>query len=132
MAMLGDPVVIVVKCQCFDKLALATTETIAINGSLEGSVSSVVGLQKTTTKATVRLATVDLKSTFYVITGVKAGQDSVVKISGSGVSSLSHTKVDKADLYFSCEVIAELLLKPALVSGAVIKFPRSASMEPLY
>ena len=131
MAMLGDPVVIVVKCQCFDKLALATTETIAINGGLEGSASSV-GLQKVTTKVTVRLATVDLKSTFYVITGVKAGQDSVVKISGSGVSSLSHTKVDKADLYFSCEVIAELLLKPALVSGAVIKFPRSASMEPLY
>jgi len=40
--------------------------------------------------------------------------------------------VDKAGLYFSCEVVAELVLKPALVSGAAIKFPRSASMEPLY
>jgi hypothetical protein len=131
MTMLGDPVAIIVKCRCSDTLAFATIETIAINGSLEGSVSSV-GLQKTTTKVTVRLATVDLKSPFYVITGVKAGQDSVVTISGSDVSPLSYTKVDKAGLYFSCEVVAELVLKPALVSGAAIKFPRSASMEPLY
>ena len=99
MAMLGDPVVIVVKCQCFDKLALATTETIAINGGLEGSASSV-GLQKVTTKVTVRLATVNLKSPSYVSIGVKAGQDSVVTISGSNVSPLSYTKVDKAAFIF--------------------------------
>ena len=92
-----------------------------------------MGLQKTTTKVTVRLATVVLKSPFfYVTTGVKAGQDSVVTVSGSNVSPLSYTKVDKAGLYFSCEVVDELVLKPVLVSGAAIKFPCSALMEPLY
>ena len=131
MTMLGDPVAIIVQCQNSDSLAFATIETIAINGSLEGSVSSV-GLQKTTTKVTVRLATVVLKSPFYVTTGVKAGQDSVVTVSGSNVSPLSYTKVDKAGLYFSCEVVDELVLKPVLVSGAAIKFPCSALMEPLY
>jgi hypothetical protein len=35
-------------------------------------------------------------------------------------------------LYFSCEAVAEIVLKPALVSVAAIKFPRSASKEPLY
>jgi hypothetical protein len=73
---------------------------------------------------------VDLKSPFYVITGVKAVQDSVVTFSGSDVSPLSYTKVDKAGLYFSCVVVAELVLKPALASGAAIKFPRSALMKP--
>ena len=73
-----------------------------------------MGLQKTTTKVTVRLTKVDLKSPFYVITSVKAGQDSVVTNSGSDVSPLSLTKVDKASLYFSCEVVAELVLKPAV------------------
>ena len=74
----------------------------------------------------------DLKSPFYVITGVKAGQDSLVTTSGSDMSPLSYTKADKAGLYFSCEAVAEIVLKPALVSLAVITFPRSASMEPLY
>jgi hypothetical protein len=131
MTMLGDPVAIIVKCQCCATLAFAIIETVAINGSLEGSVSSVE-LQKTTTKVTVRLATVDLKSPFYVITGVKAGQDSLVTISGSDMSPLSYTKADKAGLYFSCEAVAEIVLKPALVSVAAITFPRSASMKPLY
>lgn len=131
MTMLGDPVAMIVKCRCCDTLAFATIETIAINGSHEGSVSSVE-LQKTSTKVSVRLAIVDLKSPFYVITGVQVGQDSVVTISGSDVSPLSYTKVDKAGLYFSCEAVAELVLKPALVSVAAIQFPRSASMEPLY
>jgi hypothetical protein len=96
-----------------ETLAFAAIDTIAIHGSLEGSVSSV-GLQKTTTKVTVRLAKMNLKSQLYVITGAKAGQDSVVKISGSDMPPLSHTKVDKAGLYFSCEVVAELVLKPAV------------------
>jgi len=48
------------------------------------------------------------------------------------VSPLSYTKVDKAGLYFACDVVDELVLKPVLVSGAAIKFSRSASMEPLY
>jgi len=131
MTMIGDPVAIIVKCQCCDTLAFAYIETIAIDGKIEGSVSSME-LQKTTTKVTVRLATVDLKSPFYVITGVKAGHDSVVTISVSDMSPLSYTKVDKAGLYFSCEAVAELVLKPALVSVAAVKFPRSASMEPLF
>ena len=112
MTMIGDPVAIIVKCQCCDTLAFAYIETIAIDGKIEGSVSSME-LQKTTTKVTVRLATVDLKSPFYVITGVKAGHDSVVTISVSDMSPLSYTKVDKAGLYFSCEAVAELVLKPA-------------------
>jgi hypothetical protein len=64
-----------------------------------------------------------------MITCVKAGQDSVFTISGSDVSPLSYTKVYKAGLYFSCDVIAELKLKPALMSGAAIKFSRPVSME---
>ena len=131
MMMLGDPVAIIVQCRSSDSLAFATVETILIDGSLESSVS-LVGLQKTTTKVTVRLATVILKSPFYVITGVEAGQDSVVTVSGNNVSPLSYTKVDKAGLYFACDVVDELVLKPVRVSGAAIKFSRSASMEPLY
>ena len=131
MTMLGDPVAVVVKCRCSDTLAFAIIETIAVNGSFEGSVSSG-GLQKTTTKVTVRLATVAHKSPFFVITGVQAGQDSVATTTGSNVSPLSYTKVDKGGMYFSCDVVAELVLKPAHVSGTAVMFPRAASMEPLY
>ena len=98
---------------------------------MEGSVSPTE-LQKTTTKVMVRLANVDLREPYFLLTGARVGADSIAEILGSDMSPLSYSKTDEDGTYFLRENIDEFVQKPTMVSRTVITFRGSASMDPLY